>query len=519
MKLYRSFLTVGGMTMVSRVLGFARDILIAAVLGTGAVADAYFVAFRFPNLFRRLFAEGAFNAAFVPLFAKRLEGEGRAAARDFAEQALAILLAALLVTTALAELAMPWLMYLIAPGFADSPEKFDLAVLLTRIAFPYLLFVSLVALLSGLLNALGRFALAAAAPMLLNVVLIGVLSSVALAGWGDSPRAGIAITWGVAAAGLLQLVVLGLWARHVGFGLKLRAPKISDDMRRLIRLGIPGVIAGGITQVNIVIGTIIASLQDSAVSWLYYADRIYQLPLGIVGIAIGVVLLPELSKQLRADDGDGALSSLNRSLEFSMLLTLPAAIALMVAPTPIIQVLFERGAFGSADTPATAAALMAFAAGLPAFVVIKVLSPAFFAREDTRTPMIYAGVSVAVNVVGSLALFFLIGHVGIAVATSLAGWTNAGLLAFTLTRRGAFKLDERLRRLVWPILLSCAGMAGFLLFAAAGLGERFAPDNGLLVQVGALGLLVLGGLVVYGAACQLTGAVRLPALLKSLTRR
>jgi putative peptidoglycan lipid II flippase len=519
MKLYRSFLTVGGMTMVSRVLGFVRDILIAAVLGTGAVADAYFVAFRFPNLFRRLFAEGAFNAAFVPLFAKRLDGEGDAAAREFAEQALAMLLAALLVTTAVAEISMPWLMYLIAPGFAASPEKFDLAVLLTRIAFPYLLFVSLVALLSGVLNALGRFAVAAAAPTLLNIVLIGVLSGVAMAGWGDTPRAGIAITWGVAAAGLLQLVVLGFWARHVGFGLRLKMPKINADMRRLIRLGIPGVIAGGITQVNIVIGTIIASLQDSAVSWLYYADRIYQLPLGIVGIAIGVVLLPELSKQLRADDGDGALSSLNRSLEFSSLLTLPAAIALIVVPTPIIQVLFERGAFAASDTPATAAALMAFAVGLPAFVVIKVLSPAFFAREDTRTPMIFAGVSVVVNVVGSLALFYWIGHVGIAVATSLAGWTNAALLAVSLSRRGGFKLDDRLRALAGPMLLSCVAMGAFLWAAATGLSGWFGPENGLLVQVAALGVLVVGGLLVYGLACQLTGAANLPVLLKGLRRQ
>ncbi len=516
MKLYRSFATVGGMTMLSRVLGFVRDILIAAVLGTGMVADAYFVAFRFPNLFRRLFAEGAFNAAFVPLFAKRLEGEGAAEAREFAEQALAVLVAALLVTTAVAELAMPWLMYLIAPGFADWPEKFELAVLLTRIAFPYLLFVSLVALLSGLLNALGRFALAAAAPTLLNVVLIAVLTSIAWAGWGDTPQAGVAITWGVAAAGLLQFAVLGIWAWRVGFGLKLRRPRLTPAVRRLVRLGIPGVIAGGITQINILIGTIIASLQDSAVSWLYYADRIYQLPLGIVGIAIGVVLLPELSKQLRTGDDEGAIASLNRSLEFSLLLTLPAAVALLVVPGPIIQVLFERGAFSADDTPATAMALAAFAVGLPAFVLIKVFSPAYFAREDTRTPMIYAGASVIVNVLGSIALFLLIGHVGIAAATSLAGWVNAGLLALTLRRRGAYVLDGRMSRRMRPLLASSVIMGAFLWAAAAGLGGSFAPANGLAVQAGALGALVLGGLIVYGAACQLTGAARLRSLLANV---
>ncbi|HDL16512.1 MAG TPA: murein biosynthesis integral membrane protein MurJ, partial [Rhizobiales bacterium] len=387
MKLYRSFATVGAMTMVSRVLGFVRDIFIASVLGTGMVADAFFVAFRFPNLFRRLFAEGAFNSAFVPLFSKKVEGDGARAARQFANEALSGLVAVLLLVTAIAEISMPWLMYAIAPGFTGNPEKFDLAVLLTRIAFPYLLFVSVVALFSGMLNALHRFAVAAFAPVLLNVVLISVMAGVSWAGFGNTPEAGEALAWGVALGGVAQLLVLVFWARRAGIGLRLQRPRMTPGVRRLVTLGIPGVIAGGITQVNLLIGTIIASMQDSAVSWLYYADRIYQLPLGLVGIAIGVVLLPDLSRKLRASDGDGALHSQNRSLELSLLLTLPAAVALMVMPYPIIQVLFERGAFSEADTVATATALAAFAAGLPAFVLVKVFSPGFFAREDTRTPM------------------------------------------------------------------------------------------------------------------------------------
>jgi len=518
MKLFRSFATVGGMTMISRVLGFARDILIASVLGAGPVADAFFVAFRFPNLFRRLFAEGAFNAAFVPLFARRLAGEGEGAARKFAEQALAVLLIALLVTTAVAEIAMPWLMYLIAPGFAVSPEKFDLAVLLTRIAFPYLLCVSLVALLSGVLNALDRFAVAAAAPILLNIVLISVMLGVTWYAFGNTPQAGVALAWGVAVAGVLQLVVLVYWARHVGMGLKLRRPRMTEGVRRLIRLGIPGVIAGGITQINILVGTIIASVEDSAVSWLYYADRIYQLPLGIVGIAIGIVLLPDLSKRLRAGDGDGAAVSLNRSLEVSLLFTLPAAVALFVAPEPIIQVLFQRGAFGADDTLATAYALAAFAVGLPAFVMIKVFSPGFFAREDTKTPMIYAGISVVVNIIGSVALFFVIGHVGIAVATSLAGWTNAGLLGATLMRRGDFAADGGLRSRLGPICLSSAIMGLALWWLSAALQPWFAPSNGLVIQSGALTLLVGGGLLIFALAAQLTGAVHLQTILRSLAR-
>ncbi len=505
------------MTMASRVLGFVRDIMIAAVLGTGPVADAFFVAFRFPNLFRRLFAEGAFNAAFVPLYAKRLEAEGENGARGFASEAASALLAALLILTAVAELAMPWLMYVIAPGFADTPDKFDLAVLLTRIAFPYLLFVSLVALLSGMLNAHRRFALAAAAPVFLNIVLIAVMAALIWASLGATPEAGVALSWGVSVAGVVQFAILAVWAERCGILASLRRPRLTPGVRRLVRLGVPGVIAGGITQINILIGTMIASLQDSAVSWLYYADRVYQLPLGIVGIAVGIVLLPDLSRKLSTGDDAGALTAQNRSLEFALLLTLPAAVALLVAATPIICVLFERGAFDAEDTRASALALAAFAVGLPAFVMIKALQPGFFAREDTKTPMIFAGVNVAVNVVGSLALFFVIGHVGIAAATSLGGWANAGLLAWTLKRRGQFALDYAFRHRIGPICLSSAIM-GAALWAGVALLDPCNPAYGLALRAGSLAVLVLGGLVIYGVAAQLTHAADIPSLLRKATR-
>jgi putative peptidoglycan lipid II flippase len=518
MKLYRSFATVGGMTMLSRVLGFVRDILIAAVLGTGVVADTFFVAFRFPNLFRRLFAEGAFNAAFIPLFAKKVEGEGAVAARHFANEALSALVTALLVVTAIAELTMPWLMYLIAPGFTDSPEKYDLAVLLTRITFPYLLFVSVVALYSGMMNALHRFAAAAFAPVLLNVVLITVMAGVAWWGYGNTPEAGVALAWGVAVGGVVQLLALLYSSGKAGMRLTLQRPRITQGVRRLFALGIPGVIAGGITQVNILIGTIIASMQDSAVSWLYYADRIYQLPLGLVGIAIGVVLLPELSRKLRANDEKGVLHAQNRSLELALLLTLPASVALMVMPAPIIQVLFERGAFSGTDTIATSAALMAFAAGLPAFVLAKVFSPGFFAREDTKTPMRYAGISVAVNIIGSLSMFWFIGHVGIAIATSLAGWVNAVLLAVTLNRRGHFEFDAQSRRRIVPLCISCAAMGLGLWGMTIWLSGWFAPANGIVVQVTALATLIITGIVIYAVMAHVTGALRLSELRQVLKR-
>ena len=525
MKLYRAFATVGGLTMVSRVLGFARDILIAATLGSGAVADAFFVAFRFPNLFRRLFGEGAFNSAFVPLFAKRLEGEGPAAARAFAEEALAGLLFVLLLLTALAEIAMPLLMYALAPGFSEVPEKFDLAVLLTRIAFPYLLCMSLVALLSGALNALGRFTMAAAVPILLNVVLILAILLASVLGFSNTPQAGVVLAWGVAVAGVVQLAALWVAARRAGLHLAIRAPRLSPDMKRLIKLGIPGVISGGVTQINIVIGTIIASLQAGAVSYIYYADRLYQLPLGIVGIAIGVVLLPDLSRNLRAGNHHSVMDNQNRSLEFALLLTVPAAVALALAAEPIIRVLFERGAFSASDTAATAAALAAFALGLPSFVLIKVFQPAFFAREDTRTPMLYAFWNMILNVVGSFVLFFtfrelgFMPHLGIAIATSLSGWANAFLLWSALQERDHFAADDRLRRNVRLISLSSLIMGAVIWLAGFMLAPWLTATAGSGLRALALALVLTAGLVVYAVAIQVTGVMRWGELLQRLVRR
>jgi putative peptidoglycan lipid II flippase len=525
MTLYRAFATVGGLTLVSRVLGFIRDILIASVLGSGAVADAFFVAFRFPNLFRRLFGEGAFNSAFVPLFAKRLEGDGSEAARQFAQEVMSGLLTVLLVLSAACMIAMPWLMYLLAPGFAGNPEKFDLAVLLTQVAFPYLLCMSLVALLSGVLNSLGKFVESSAVSIVLNLTLIAAMLIAMAMGYRNEPGAGIVLAWGVFAAGLLQLLLLLDGVRRNGFWLKLVRPRWSEGVRRLVSLGIPGVIAGGITQLNIVIGTVIASLQDGAVSHLYYADRVYELPLAIVGIAVGVVLLPDVSRHLRAGDHAAVMDSQNRSLEFAMLLTVPAAVALAVVPTPIVTVLFERGAYTAADTPATAGALALFALGLPGFVLIKVLSPAFFAREDTRTPMRFAAFSLSANTLGSIALFFLfrkIGwmpHLGIALATSIGGWLNAGLLWFALVRLGLFKTDARLQRVLPLILASSFAMGVVLSLIAAQLDPWFSADNGLLVRVAALGTLVGAGAAVYFLVAQITGAARLELIRAAMRRR
>jgi len=515
MKLYRGFATVGSITILSRVLGFVRDVLIAAVLGTSSVADAFFVAFRVPNMFRRLFAEGAFDAAFIPLFAKRLHAEGPPAAQAFAGQALAGLTLVLVVFTVLAEIAMPWLMLLLAPGFASDAAKFDLAVMLARIALPYLVFMSLVALHSGVLNALGRFAIAALAPTLLNVVLIIVLLALVAFRSGQT-TAGIALAWAITASGVLQVIVVALAVARIGMRVPIERPHLTPDMRRLMTLSAPGVIAGGMAQLTMVISTIIATLQDRVVSWLYYADRIFQLPLGVIGVAIGVVLLPDLSHKLRSGDHDAVLASENRALEFALLLTMPAAIALFIASGPIMCVLFERGAFTAADTQATAAMLSALALGLPAYVMIKVLHPSYFAREDTKTPMIYAGVAMASTAILSFGLFLAVGATGIAIASMLSGWINVGLLIATLKRREGFRPDQTFRRRFAGICMASAVMGAVVFALVKLLDPWFAPASGLPTQAAALITLVGIGLLVYLGTAELLGAAKLKNIIKEI---
>ena len=513
MALLRSIATVGGFTLMSRVLGFARDILIANFLGAGMVADAFFVAFRFPNLLRRLFAEGAFSAAFVPIFSGLLESEGRESAKAFADQAFAVLALVLAVFVALVEIAMPWAMYGLAPGFDAVPGKMELATGLSRIAFPYLFFISLVSLQSGVLNSLGRFAAAAAAPVLLNLTLITALL-------GLTPlveTAGHALAWGVAAAGLVQFVWLVYHCRRHGLPVVLVRPRLSPKVRLLGRRILPVVFGASLYQINLLIGTILASLvADGAVSFLYYADRVVQLPLGVVGVAVGTALLPTLSRQIKAGDGAAAAHSMNRGLEFALLLTLPAAVALVVIPGPVISVLFERGAFTAADGAALAAALAAFASGLPAYVLVKVLAPGFFAREDTVTPVRIAAVAMLANVVLNLILMQFYAHVGIALGAALSAWLNAGLLGWFLWRRGCMTFDARLRARLPRTVLATALMAAALGAGQWALADQLGAD--FLWRAVALAALVAGGLAVFAAAAFALGAARLDDVKRFLGR-
>ncbi len=514
MALVRSFLTVGGWTGASRVLGFLRDMSIAALVGAGPAAEAFFVAFQFPNLFRRLFAEGAFNAAFVPLFAGTLERDGKVRAMAFAGQALSVMLVALIVFTVAIELAMPWVMAAVVPGFLADPAKFQLAVDFARLTFPYLLFMSVAALMGGLLNSVHRFAAAAAAPILLNVALLGALGLVAA---GVVAHPGYALSWGVAVAGVGQFLWLALACRRAGLLPMPSRPRLAPLIRRLFRLMGPGMLGAGVYQANVVIGVVLASLlAPGSVAYLYYADRVNQLPLGVVGVAVGIALLPSLTRQLRGGDRAAAMDSQNRSIEFALLFTLPAAAALMTIPEPLIATLFERGQFGPHETAAAAAALAAYAFGLPAYVLIKALAPGFFAREDTATPVKIAAVAMILNVGLAWALMQVLAHVGIALATACTAWLNAGLLALVLHRRGDLVIDRRLRRAVPRVAAASALMGAGLWAAAQAMQPWLAQPGG--ARVAALAALVAGGLMVFALLAQLTGAARLGEVKLALRR-
>ncbi|MGB0670765.1 MAG: murein biosynthesis integral membrane protein MurJ [Rhodospirillales bacterium] len=510
--LLRAFATVGGMTMLSRILGFVRDVLVAAVLGAGPVADAFFVAFKFPNLFRRLFAEGAFSLAFVPLFAGKLESRGRGAALHFAGNALGILAAALVLFTGLGQLAMPWVMRAFAPGFLDAPATFDLAVLLTRITLPYLLFISLVSLMAGVLNALGRFWAAAATPVLLNICLIGAI--LGLAPHMSSPAH--ALAWGVAGAGVVQFLWMAWHLARADASLRLPWPRFDADARKLLARCVPVAIGAGIYQVNLLVDTVIASfLPSGSISYLFYADRVNQLPLGVIGVAVGTALLPLMSRQLRAGEIQAALHSQNRALEVSFLFTLPSAAALFVLAEPVIATLFQRGAFGPEETTATSAALGIYALGLPAYVLVKALAPGFYAREDTRTPMIAAGAALVVNLVLNLILMGPFLHVGIAMATVASSWLNCALLAYWLARRGHLALDKALKLRLPRMLLASLIMAGLLVLL-----DRLLPQAmGEAAQAGRIAVLVVAGLLSYGIAAQALRAVRLQDLKRQIKGR
>lgn len=505
----RNFMTVGGWTMVSRVLGFLRDIIFAAFLGAGPVAEAFVIAFSLPNMFRRFFGEGAFNMAFVPMFAKKLEaGEDPI---DFARDALSGLAGILIVFTVVAQMAMPWLVVAMASGFGGD-ERFDLAVLFGRIVFPYILFISLAALLSGVLNSAGRFAAAAAAPVLLNVVLIGAMVLAEFSG----ADFGMALAWAVPVAGVAQLTMIWIAADRAGFRIVPRRPKMTPELKQLAIIAAPAALAGGVIQVNLLVGRQVASFFEGSIQYLNLADRLYQLPLGVVAIAIGVVLLPELARKLRAGDDEGGRASFNRATEFALLLTVPAAIALVAIPLPLISVLFQRGAFTAADAQATALALAIYGLGLPSFVLQKVLQPLYFARADTRTPFRFALVGMAVNAVLAVILAFWLGYVAAAIATTVSGWVMVWLLWRGSRDMGpCAQADERLINRIWRIMAASLVMGAVLLVGNAMLGTWLYVPGARYV---ALSVLLIAGISTYFLAGRAFGAFSMAEIRNSVKR-
>ncbi len=493
MSLFKSAFTVGGFTLLSRILGYIRDILIAATLGAGLVADAFFVAFRLPNFFRTLSAEGAFNAAFVPLFSGKLSSDGKEKALKFAENVFAFMLIFLLGLTAIMQIFMPAIMHVLAPGFTDNPTQFELAVFFARVTFPYLIFISLVSLFSGMLNSIGKFAAAAAAPIFLNICMI--LALAVFANYTKTPAH--ALSYAVTIAGMVQLIWLVIAAKKHGLTIKLKRPEANPQVKMLLKRMIPGIIGGGVTQINLWVNTVIATTMASAVSYLYYADRMVQFPLAIIGTAMGTALLPALSKQIKGRKFKEASLSQNKALEIVLLLTIPSAIAFMVIAENLIMVMFERGQFGASETTATANALIAYAFGLPAFVMIKIFAPVFFASGDTKTPVKIALVCLIINVAISLTLIQYIGHIGLAVSTSVTAWVNTSLLAIVLTKRGLYHIDKNLNKRLFKILLSAIFMGVILYYVQNFMASYFAA--GFLIKISALFALIVVGMVSFFA--------------------
>ncbi|UXN07605.1 murein biosynthesis integral membrane protein MurJ [Bartonella sp. HY761] len=519
MSLLKKFATVASGTLMSRIFGFIREMLMAAAVGTGPVADAFNAAFRFPNTFRRLFAEGAFNSAFVPLFSKQIEEEGMESARKFSEEVFGVLFSILIVLTIAMELSMPLLVsYVIAPGFTSDPQKYDATVRLATIMFPYLACMSLAAMMGGMLNSLHRYFAAAIAPVFLNIILIGVLAYAWFAKL-DVWHVGVYISWGVLVSGLVQLFIVWVAVYNAGMKITLRIPKFTPNVRRLLVLALPAAITGGITQINLLINTNIASSQSGAVSSLVYADRLYQLPLGVVGIAVATVLLPELSRALRAKNMVEASNLQNRSVEFTLFLTLPAAAAFLVMSEPIVRLLFQRGQFDATATLTVASIIAIYGLGLPAFVLIKAFIPGFFAREDTKTPMIFAGISVAVNIAIAITLFPYLSAKGIAIAEIVAGWVNAILLLATLIKRGHWSRDSQLLKRVPRLIIASLIMAVILYFSIQYLQYPLSVEASLITRTMTVIGLVLGAMVIYFTTVFTIGGASLSILKRSLKRK
>ncbi|CDG38292.1 murein biosynthesis integral membrane protein MurJ [Asaia bogorensis] len=511
----RNLITVGGWTMLSRILGLVRDQLLAAFLGAGPVQDAYQIAFRLPNMFRRLFGEGAFNAAFVPLFTERLTAHGQADASRFASQALSCLSAWLLGLTILGEVFMPWIIEIIAPGFNHAGGRFEMAVTLTRITFPYLILICTAALVAGVLNGLHRFSMAAGAYVSFNIVGIATILLGALVFHDTATWTAIGIT----VSGFVQLGLL-LWSvRRAGVRLTLPRPRLTGEMRDMLRRLWPGLVGSGATQLNLTVDTLISTLLPAgSISWLYFADRVNQLPLGVLGAAAGTTLLPVLTRHAAEHDTAGGQKTLNQAIDYASILTFPACFGLLALAPEIMATLFGYGKFTTEDALSSAQSLRAYALGLPAFILIKVLSPGFFAHGDTRTPVRIGFLTLALNLALNLALYRPLTHVGPPLASTIAALVNLGFLAVILHRRSVFRPDAALVGRLLRVIAASFLMA----LVTVTLARLIAP--GLVMWHGLMRAMMLGILmglagVVYLAALWAFGVAQPDRLLRRVLRR
>ncbi|NMG34798.1 murein biosynthesis integral membrane protein MurJ [Azoarcus sp. TTM-91] len=490
MNLLRALATVSGMTLLSRILGFVRDFVVARAFGAGMATDAFFVAFRLPNLLRRMFAEGAFSQAFVPILAEYRNRQGHEATRTLVDKVATLLGLVVALVALLGILASPLIIYLSAPGFSDDADKFALTVELTRITFPYIFFMALVALAGGILNTWSRFSIPAFTPVLLNLSFIGM--ALFAAPYFDPPV--LALAWAVFIGGLLQLAFQLRPLAKIGMLPRFRLDLSDPGVRRILKLMAPALLGVSVSQISLLINTIFASfLESGSVSWLYYADRLMEFPSGLLGVALGTILLPSLAK-LHADDKTEAFSSLlDWGLRLTLLLTLPAALALALLSTPLIATLFHYGAFSTADVLQTRNALIAYSFGLTGLILVKVLAPGFYARQDIRTPVKIAVLTLVATQAMNLAFIGPLQHAGLALSIGLASCLNAGLLFHGLRKREVYLPQPGWGRFAIKLFVALLAMAAVLWFGSG-------TENSWLEETGQVRIIRLAAIVLAGAA-------------------
>ena len=519
MSFIKSIATFGGFTMISRLTGFVRDMIIANFLGAGAVSDAFLVSFKLPNLFRSLFAEGAFTSAFVPLFSSKLVSSGREKSIEFAAKSISLLTAFLVIFVIIFELCMPLVVKVLAPGFMNEPEKVTLTIELCRITFPFLLFVSIVSFQAGILNSFDRFAAPAATPIILNlgIIITGLISVLFL----DLPVYGMA--WGITISGLIEVLWLKYFLNKDSVKIKPNFQFISllkdNEITTLFKRIGPGVVGAGIYQINMVVDTIIVSLVSTgAVSWLYYANRLQQLPLGVIGAAISVALLPLLSKKLKANELEDAKDTQDKAVIYGLIMSLPAAILFICLADSLVQLLFEHGKFSSSDTAKTALALKAYAVGLPCYVMVKALMPNFFARGDTKTPVKYSAVVFISNLILNLLLMGPLGHVGIATATSIASFVSLYQYIRGLKKRHYWQISKELKKKMLDIFI-CTLIMGIIVYISNNHLNNIFPNINIGILILKLSIIGIIGLATFLIAAKIKGVMDITSIIKSLLLR